>query len=315
MARLFENLHRSGSADAAGAGVGHSFEVVVGANAAGGFDAKMGADGCPHESDVGGGRAGLGETGGGLDEVGAGLFRGLAGGDLLLVVQESGFEDDLEDGSPFMASIGDGADIGFDGGEVAGFQGAYIEDHVDFGSSVGDGFGGLGALVPGGGGAERETDDGADFDGRAAEFTGDEGDPVGVDADGGEDVFAGFFAYLAHVGFGGVGAEDGVVDERRKAVVDAGKLLAGGDAAGPGGDDLLRLLFAGLGAAAGAIGTNECGDVEAFSPLGGSGGGNAGEDLFGDLGDELFEGGFGHWAYFFSRAVILSTRDWWRPAA
>lgn len=109
-----------------------------------------------------------------------------------------------------------------------------------------------------------------------------------------------------------------MIDERGEAVIDAGEFFAGGDAAGAGGDDFLGFLLAGLGAAAGAIRADEFRDVEPFATAGrGSrgGGGNAGEDLFGDLGDELFEFGFGHCAYFFSRAVILSMRAWWRPAA
>ena len=104
-----------------------------------------------------------------------------------------------------------------------------------------------------------------------------------------------------------------MIDERRECVIDAGEFFAGGDAAGTGGDDFLRLFFAGLGAAAGAIGADEFGDVEAFATAGGRL--DAGENLLSNLGDELVEFGFGHWACFFSRAVILSMRAWWRPAA
>ena len=56
------------------------------------------------------GSAGLGETGGGLDIICAGIGNALAQGDLLLVGQQTGLDDDLQELA--VAGSLDGSDLG-----------------------------------------------------------------------------------------------------------------------------------------------------------------------------------------------------------
>jgi hypothetical protein len=60
---------------------------------------------------------------------------------------------------------------------------------------------------------ERESDDDADWDACAIELGNSIGSPDGVDHGAGEAVADGFGAEGAHLGVGGVGLEEGVVDD------------------------------------------------------------------------------------------------------
>src|SRR5699024_2853763 len=106
------------------------------------------------------GPAGRVEPGGGLDETGTGGLGAPAHLDDLLIGQGGRFDDDLDQG--LAAGLDDSADIGFDGVEVSGDHRSDVDDHIDFGRTVGHGplrLGGLdlGLDLPG-----REPDDGRD---------------------------------------------------------------------------------------------------------------------------------------------------------
>lgn len=200
-----------GGAEAVGAGGNHGLGGGMVFDAARGFDAHVGADGFAHEADgLDGGAAGA-ESGGGFDEGGAGFLDGAAGGGDFFGGEEAGFEDDFDD---VAAGGGDDfVDFVLDEIPVAFLGRAEVHDHIEF---IGAGFEGIDGGVHfglGEGGPKGEADDGADFDGGAGEEFFAIGDPVGVDADGEKGVGAGFLAMAADVSEGGVGAEEGVIDE------------------------------------------------------------------------------------------------------
>jgi len=110
--------------------------------------------------DVVEGRARGREAGRGLDEVGARGGDDAAHLDLLLVGQQAGLDDDLEDAA--LAGGLDGSDLVFELVPLPVLDPAEIDDHVDLVRAVGDGVGGLEALDGGRRIAVREADDGAD---------------------------------------------------------------------------------------------------------------------------------------------------------
>src|ERR1017187_10234169 len=74
-----------------------------------------------------------------------------------------------------------------------------------------------------------------------------------------------FRSDLDHVVARGFGLEDGVIDQCRDAGVDPGQFLAGRDARGAGGDDLLGVPRARLHAALHATGAHLIGQVESLA--------------------------------------------------
>lgn len=218
-----DDLDAGAGPDTGRAGGYHFPEIFQGADATRGFDAHDRADCASHEFNIGDGGTGGGEAGGGLDEIGVGGLGEAAREDLLLVVEEGGFENDFDDGTGGVAGLDDGGDIVLDFIELAGAHGADIQDHIDFASSGADGGGGFGDLTFGGGSAEGERDDGADCDGGAGEFLGSERDPIRVDADAGEDVVACFGAETDDIGADGFGFQDSVVDKTSYLVNRQGK--------------------------------------------------------------------------------------------
>jgi len=140
------------------------------------------------------GSAAAGKPGGGLDEIGAGLFGEQAGDGLLLVGQQHGLDDDLDDRAARVGGGDHAANIALHQVKVAGFERANVNHHVDFGRAVVDGAEGFKHLHVGRGGPEREANDGADLDRRAVEQLRAQFHPAGVDAHRGEVVLARFIA-------------------------------------------------------------------------------------------------------------------------
>ena len=148
----------------------------------------------------------------------------------------------------------------------------------------------LGDLGLGAGGAQRKADHGADLDRRTGQFRLHQRHPVGVHAHAGETVLARLAADLDDVGAGGVGLEDGVIDQGGDGGIDPGEPLAGRDARCAGGDDLLRIARAGLDAALHAAGADLVRQVEAFALFGrGAPAGHPGQHFLADLRDQSVE--------------------------
>ena len=182
--------------------------VGGGTDAAGGLDAEALSHRGAHEGDgVGGGAAGGVEAGGGLDEVGPGGLGSAAGGDDLLIGEGGGLDDDLEDGAP--AGLAHAADVGLDGVGVTFLDEAEVDDHVDLLGALGQGVGGLGGLDGGGVGAGGEAADGGHVQVvgyvHRQEARGD-AHAVGAQVCGLGDE-------RVDLGSGGLGLEEGVVDE------------------------------------------------------------------------------------------------------
>jgi len=210
------DLDAGAGTDPGSTGVEHGGGVGEGANAAGGFDPGASAGYAAKQADVVGGGAAGGEAGAGFEEVGSGGEGELGGAEFLFEGEEAGFEDDLYDGSGGVGEFDDAVNVLTDGlvvGGLAGLEEADVEDHVDVVCAVVEHVGGLFVLGGGESGAKREADDNADGDAGPLEGGGGERDPGGVDHGAGEAVFGGFVAELKDLGAGGVGFEEGVVED------------------------------------------------------------------------------------------------------
>ena len=226
--QLGENFDAGAGADAGGSGVEHGGGVGEGADAAGGFDAGAVSDCSAEEGDVVGGGSSGGEAGAGLDEVGSGGEGQLAGAEFFFEGEEAGFEDDFDDGSGAVGQLDYSTDVLLDGfvvGGLAGFEQADVHDHVDVVGSVLEDADGFVAFGAGEGGTQGEADDYAYGDAGAGEGGGGEGDPGGVDHGAGEAVVGGLVAEPEDLVAGGVGLEEGVVE-------DGGEVLRGGECVG-----------------------------------------------------------------------------------
>jgi len=196
--------------------VEHGGGVGERADAAGGFDSGAVSGYAAKEGDVVGGRSAGGEAGAGFEEVGTGGERDLGGAEFLFEGEETGFEDDFDDGSVGVGEFDDASDVLADGvvvGGLAGLEEPDVEDHVDVVRSEFEDAHGFVALGGGEGGPQGEADDDADGDAGAGEGSGGDGDPGGVDHGAGETVFYGLMAELEDLGAGCVGLEEGVVED------------------------------------------------------------------------------------------------------
>ncbi len=240
-----DDLDAGAGSDAGGSGVEHGGGVGEGADAAGGFDAGAGSGYSAEEGDVVGGGSAGGEAGAGLEEVGSGGEGDLGGAEFFFEGEEAGFEDDFDDGALGVGEFDDAADVLADGfvvGGLAGFEEADVEDHVDVVCAVLEDANGFVALGGGEGGTQGEADDDADGDAGAVEGSGGEGDPGGVDHGAGEAVLGGLVAELEDLSAGGVGLEEGVVE-------DGGEVLRGGECVGGegGGVEVFGSVRKGIG--------------------------------------------------------------------
>ena len=227
-----EDFDAGGGADAGGPGVEHGTGVGEGADSAGGLDSGAGAGDRAHEGDVVDGGPAGGEASGGLDEVGPGGEGEFGGAELFLEGEQAGFEDDLDDGPVGVGEIDDGVDFVLDGVVVllgCGLEQADVEHHVEVVRAELEDAGGLVALAGGERCAKREADDDADRDGGSGEGFDGAGDPCGVDHGAGEAMLGGLVAEADDLGAGGLGLEQGVVE-------DGGERGGGGESArGEGG--------------------------------------------------------------------------------
>ncbi len=144
-----------------------------------------------------------------------------------------------------VGDLDDAMDVLADGlvvAGLAGFEQAYVEDHIDVVRAVLDHVGGLFALGDGECGAEGEADDDSDGDTGAGECGGSQWYPCGVDHGAGEAVLGGLMTDLEHLGAGGVGLEQGVIE-------DGGEILRGGESmSGEGGGvEVLWAVGGGIG--------------------------------------------------------------------
>ena len=103
----------------------------------------------------------------------------------------------------------------FDGAQIAGFEGAHVDDHVDLAGAVEHGAARFVPLDVGSGGAERESDHGTDANTAPRERPGAQRDPHRVDADGRETELRGLAAQLFDLLTRGIGLQQGVIDHRR----------------------------------------------------------------------------------------------------
>lgn len=205
-----------GGAQAGGAGLDHGQGGLTVTDSAGGFDSHVRADGLAHELNVfDGGTAGA-EASGGFDEGGTGSLGSAGGFDDFIRGEQTGFEDDFDQVA--FGRRDDFVDLVFDEVPMAFFGGADVEDHVEFVRAGAKGVLGRVHFGLGKGGAEGKSDDGADLDRRAGEQFFCISNPVGVDADGKEGVFAGLGAEFFDGGAGGVRFEEGVIDQGGEVV-------------------------------------------------------------------------------------------------
>ena len=129
-------------------------------NAAGSLDLHMGRDMGGEQLHVVERRAGLGKARGSLDVVRAGVGDALAQGDLFLVGEQAGLDDDFQQLS--VAGGLHGGDLLRDLLPQAVLRPADVDDHVHLVRAVRHGVGGHEALGGGGVVAVGEADDGAD---------------------------------------------------------------------------------------------------------------------------------------------------------
>ena len=211
---FLEDFDAAAGADACGAGRHHFLEIGQRTDAAGGFDAATVRFHQPaHERNVANSRAAGAEAGGGFDEVGTAGQAKFAGASLFGIGEQAGFKNDFAECTSGVTDFDDGLDVSKDGGVVAGFERADVDNHVNLAGAIAEGgtrFGGFGF---GEVGAEREPDDGADFDRRGAHQCGGKTDVKWVDADGTEVMLHRFLAQSFDVGGGGVGLEERVVNQ------------------------------------------------------------------------------------------------------
>jgi hypothetical protein len=197
--------------------VEHGGGVGEVADAAGGFDAGAGSGYSAEEGDVVCGGSAGGEAGAGLEEVGSGGESDLGGAEFFFEGEEAGLEDDLDDGAVGVGEFDYASDVLADGvvvGGLAGFEEAYVEDHVDVVGSEFEDAHGFVAFDGGEGGTQGKAYDDAYGDTGAGEGGDGDGDPDGVDHGAGEAVLGGLVAELEDLGTGGVGFEESMVEDR-----------------------------------------------------------------------------------------------------
>ncbi len=223
-----EDLDACAGSDAVGSGMKHGGGVGQGADAAGGFDPGTISGNAAEDSDVVDGGSTVGEAGAGFEEVGSGGEGDLGGAEFFFKGKEAGLEDDFDDRSGGVGEFGYTVDVVEDGFVVAGLAGfkqADVEDHVYVVGALFEDADGLVALGAGEGCSQGEADDDADGYTGSGEGGGGDGDPGGVDHGAGEAMLGGFVADLEDLGAGGVGFEEGVVE-------DGGEVLSRGQGVG-----------------------------------------------------------------------------------
>ena len=92
----FGDLHNTAGAQAVGTQFNELFRVLQRGDAAGGLDLHMRGHMSLEQRHIGEGRARFRKTGGGLNIVRSGIGYALAQGDLFLVGEQAGLDDDLQ---------------------------------------------------------------------------------------------------------------------------------------------------------------------------------------------------------------------------
>ena len=158
---LFRQLNDPAGSQSLSSQLDKLHRIVHGGDTAGRFHLHIRADILGKQLNIPEGRAALGETGGGLDVVGAGLGDQSAHGNFFLVSQQAGLNDNLQDA--VAADSLQGLDLFQNLVGLSGLQVADIDDHVDLVGTVIDGVLSLEGLHSGGIVAVGESDDRADF--------------------------------------------------------------------------------------------------------------------------------------------------------
>ena len=185
------------------------FHIVHGGDAASSLDLAAACHALDHQLDVVEGCACGGEAGAGLDVVSACLADDVTHPALLVVGQQAGLDDDLQD--LIAHSLLDGADVLAHGVVLAVLQAADVDDHIHLGCTVLDGGLGLKGLGSGVHRTQREADHTAHRDAACHVLDGLL-HIAGVDADRGRVVCNGLVAQGLDLGPCGLRLEQGVID-------------------------------------------------------------------------------------------------------
>src|SRR5574340_208324 len=177
-----DDLDAGAGADARGSGLDHGLGILVGAHAARGFDAHFGTDHAAHQLHIVDGGAAGGEAGGGFDKIGLSLFGDQRGQHFFFVGEQRGLEDDLDQRTALVGGFDHAANVTGDHFQVAGFERADVEHHVDFGGALVQRVLRLEHLHVRGGGAQGEADLRAVLYIRAFQQLSGQRHPGGVDA-------------------------------------------------------------------------------------------------------------------------------------
>jgi hypothetical protein len=215
-----------GSADAVGAGFEEGADVGEGADATGGFDAGARAGDTTEDGNIGCSCAAGGEAGGGLEEVGTGLYGDLGAAKFFFDGEQAGFKDDFKD-CAVMVGYGGGC---LDGVVyrmvIAALELADGDHHIEFADAEAGEGGCLLAKCGDQRSAEGKTDHYADGNAGAGEKLNGGGGPDGIDHGAGETVADGFIAEVFNLVARGVGLEEGVVNDRGE-VLPTGESVCG----------------------------------------------------------------------------------------
>ena len=209
----FYNFDAGAGANARGSGSDHLIEIVERSNTARGFDTHLGTDRSAHQLDVMNGGARWAESSRCFHKIGAGRFCEQASGDLLIVIEQCGFKNYLDDRDMAVRGFHNGFDVALHRARIATAERSNVLHHVDLLGAIGDRSFGLGDFGRGGRCAKWKPDHGANFHWRCGKLGGGERHPISIHANAREFVVARLAAEIENIGAGGVGFEQRVIDD------------------------------------------------------------------------------------------------------
>ena len=180
------------------------------ANAAGGLDAELRADGFAHQLYIFHRRAAGAEAGGGFDEARPAFNHELAGVNFFLPGEQAGFEDDFH--RPFVRRLHHVAQLAKNVFVIAVLEPAKVEDDINFLRAIVNGRLGFKTFHVARHGAQRKAHRAGDLDAGAFQKMAGLSDPGAIDADAVKIVFARLGAKFLDVFGGGIRLQQGVVN-------------------------------------------------------------------------------------------------------